>query len=405
MGGGMGGMPQQRDVDTTGLYKALGVEKSASAAQIKKAYRKLAIKHHPDKGGDEQTFKKINEAFAILSDSEKREIYDEHGMEGVDQGGGRPAADDIFSMFFGGGGRGGSGRQQRGPRKGDDVVHPLKMSLENLYNGKTVKLRINRQRVKYPKGMDAESAVETCTDCRGRGAVIRVQQIGPGMMRQMQQQCPSCNGTGKMCDKKVKVVKEATVLEVHIEKGMRHGQKVVFSGEADESPGMLPGDIVFVIQQKDHETFKRKGADLVIEKTVTLQEALCGVKFPIKHLDGRTLVITNPPGEVLEPQALKSCHGEGMPVHKRPFEKGRLFILFKIEFPKKLSEAQMKVLASALPGPKDEPTMPMEEDEYDEVTFDSADPSDFGSTAAGVGHDSDDEGPGGGQQGVQCQQQ
>merc|ERR1719399_1489171 len=122
-------------------------------------------------------------------------------------------------MFFGGGRRSSS---QRGPKKGEDVVHPLKMSLENLYNGKTVKLRINRQRVKYPKGMDAESAVETCSECKGRGVVMRVRQIGPGMIQQMQAQCSSCNGTGKKCDKGTKVVKEATVLEVHVEKGMKH---------------------------------------------------------------------------------------------------------------------------------------------------------------------------------------
>lgn len=403
-------MPGGRDepVDTEEYYKILGVDKGVSSAQLKKAYRKLAMKNHPDKGGDEVKFKQISEAYDVLSDPEKRELYDKYGKKGVEEGGGgMRSADDIFSMFFGGGRR---GSQERGPRKGEDVVHPLKMTLENLYNGKTVKLKINRNRVKYPAGMDAESAVSVCQDCRGRGQLMKVRQIGPGMIQQMQVPCDPCNGTGKIFKKGVKLVKEAKVLEVYVEKGMKHGQKIVFSGEADENPGQLPGDIIFVVQQKDHDVFKRKGADLIIEKTITLQEALCGFKWSLTHLDGRILVVTSPENCIIEGQSLKAIEEEGMPVHKRPFQKGRLFVLFKVEYPKKLTQAQKKALCAVLPGPGDDDDMPVDEDSenVENCTFHDADPSQFGKMSASAGsaaaYDSDDE-EGGGQQRVQCQQQ
>jgi DnaJ family protein A protein 2 len=122
--GGMSGGPRA-DVDTTKLYEVLGVSKDADEKEIKKAYRKLAVKHHPDKGGDEHLFKEINAAYEILSDSKKREVYDKYGLEGVEQEGGSSAAggEDLFSMFFGGGGRG----RSSGPRKGPSLNHPLKV--------------------------------------------------------------------------------------------------------------------------------------------------------------------------------------------------------------------------------------------------------------------------------------
>lgn len=122
---GGGGPQSAADVDTTKLYEVLGVSKDADEKEIKKAYRKLAVKHHPDKGGDEHLFKEINAAYEILSDSKKREIYDKYGLEGVEQEGGPAAAggEDLFSMFFGGGGRG----RNSGPRKGPSLNHPLKV--------------------------------------------------------------------------------------------------------------------------------------------------------------------------------------------------------------------------------------------------------------------------------------
>ena len=264
-GGGFDGPPRSSGpVDTTKLYETLEVSKEASQKEIKKAYFKLSKMHHPDKGGDEHKFKEVSAAYEILSDPEKRSKYDQYGLEGVsDEGGPGGGHDDLFSMFFGGG-RGGGGRS-RGPRKGPSLNHPLKCTLEDLYNGKTVKLAIHR---KVIVGESSE-----CSKCRGQGAVMEVRQIGPGMITQMQRACPACGGEGHIA----KTKNERKVLEVGVEKGMKHNTKITFRGMADEKPGMEPGDINFVVQELDHDLFKRKGADLLLSKEISLNQALTGL--------------------------------------------------------------------------------------------------------------------------------
>lgn len=197
----------------------------------------------------------------ILSDPKKREIYDKYGLEGVEQEGGPAAAggEDLFSMFFGGG-RG----RSAGPRKGPSLNHPLKVSLEDLYNGKTVKLAINR---KVIVGEPSE-----CTRCDGHGVVMEMRQIGPGMITQMQRQCSECNGQGY----KAQTKSERKVVEVHVERGAHHNQKITFKGLADEVPGRETGDVNFIVQEKEHALFKRKGADLLIMQDVSLNQALTG---------------------------------------------------------------------------------------------------------------------------------
>jgi DnaJ family protein A protein 2 len=267
-GGGGGGMPGGRGrgggggapPDTTKLYEVLGIEKTADEKEIKKAYRKLAVKHHPDKGGEEHLFKEINAAHEILSDPKTRELYDQYGLEGVEGDVPSQGSEDLFSMFFGGGG----GRRSQGPRKGPSIQHPLKVSLEDLYNGKTVKLAINRKVI--------VGEAKTCDTCRGQGAVMEVRQIGPGMLTQMQRACSACEGQGTSA----KTKNERKVVEVHIEKGANHNQKVSFRGMGDEMPGRETGDVHFIVQQKEHDVFKRKGADLLLMKDISLNQALTG---------------------------------------------------------------------------------------------------------------------------------
>lgn len=406
-GGGMGGRSRE-PVDTQEYYDILGVTKEATSAQIKKAYRKLAIKNHPDKGGDPEKFKKISVAYDTLSDPEKKELYDKYGKEGVEQGGGGARnADDIFSMFFGGGGGGGRSRQ-RGPKKGKDVVHPLKVSLEDIYNGKVVKISVNRQRMKYPKGMDKDKAVQTCPQCDGRGFVIQVRRMGP-MIQQVQQQCPKCGGTGKIVAKGVKQVKERKILEVPIDKGVKNGRKVKFDGESDEHPGLLPGDVIFVVQEKGHSRFKRKGADLLMSKEINLCESLCGTKFIVKQLDGRELLISTEPGKVIKPGEIMCVEDEGMPYEGNPYTKGKLFIAFDVKFPTDgtLTPQQMQVLESVLPPRPEQPED--DDDELELCTLTEVDKSQFGKSGASSGRnaydDDDDDEMGGDGQRVQCAQQ
>jgi DnaJ family protein A protein 2 len=399
-GGGGGGGAPRGDVDTTKLYETLEVDKNASKKDIRKAYMKLSRTHHPDKGGDEHKFKEISAAYEILSDDDKRAQYDKYGLEGVSGDDvGAAGGEDLFSMFFGGGG--GRSRRASGPRKGPSVNHPLKVSLEDLYNGKTVKLAVNR---KVIQGTPTE-----CTRCKGQGAILEVRQLGPGMITQMQRTCDACNGQAQQCQYK----SERKVLEVHVEKGMREGDKITFSGMSDEVPKMEPGDINFIIQEKDHDLFKRKGADLLAVKEVSLNQALCGFTWKIKHLDGRDIVIKSRPGEVIKPEMntkealpfVKMLPDEGMPSKGNPFVRGNLYVMFRVKFPEdnELSEEVVKAIQKLLP----EPDVPEEYDpmEVEEVHLNPADLRSFGKGGAHVSsneaHDEDEDG---GARPVQCQQ-
>lgn len=337
-------------------------------------------------------------------------MYDKHGKEGLEGGGGgHESADDIFSMFFGGG-RGG---RNRGPVRGDDITHPIKASMEDLYNGKTVKLAINRNKLCLEcDGRGGKEGCErTCSDCQGRGVKIQMRQIGPGMVQQMQSACSTCNQTGKIMNEKdkckscngKKVYKDRKILEVAIEKGMKHGQKIKFADEADEMPGTIPGDVVFVVQEKEHEVWKRKGADLLMMMDINLSECLCGFTRTITHLDGRVLEVNVPAGTVTKPDQVKVIEGEGMPQFGNPFTKGRLFIVFKVQFPATVNEATLKALKILPPGK----TIALTGDE-EQCNMKNADISEFGKSSAGSSMsatDEDEEHHRGGGQNVQCANQ
>lgn len=358
MGGGPGGgddgfsrRGKKEKVDTDAFYNLLGISKDADDATIKKAYRKLALKEHPDKGGDPEKFKAITRAYEVLSDANKRSIYDEYGEEGIngsaDGGGGGGDPGDMFSQLFGGGGRGrgGGGGGGGGPRRGQDIVHPLEVSLEDLYTGRTVKLAVTRDAIcKDCSGSGGAPGVteKTCTDCRGRGMVTQVQMLGPGMMSQSTSPCTACKGQGRTipaesrctgCSGK-KTTKEKKVMEVNVDKGMKHGAKIVFRGQAGESPGVEPGDVIFVVQTKEHALFKRDGNDLFIEKEIPLVDALTGVAFPITHLDKRKLRIVSAPGEIISPGSFKMLENSGMPIPGTGGMRfGDLYVKFSVVFP------------------------------------------------------------------------
>ncbi|KAI8810068.1 hypothetical protein BJ742DRAFT_867995 [Cladochytrium replicatum] len=333
-------------VKDTKYYDLLEVDPSASESDLKKAYRKLALKYHPDKNPDAgDKFKEISHAYEILSDSQKRRIYDDYGEEGLsgDGGMGGVSPEDLFSQIFGGGMFGGGGRgKPSGPRRGKDMAHALKVTLEELYKGKVSKLALQKQIIcpKCDGKGGKEGAVKSCAGCNGRGVKIIMRQIGP-MIQQMQQTCPDCNGEGEVIREKdrckhcsgKKVLSERKILEVHIDKGMRDNQKIPFAGEGDQAPGIIPGDVIIVVQEKEHDRFKRTNDDLHYEAKIDLLTALAGGQITIPHLDDRVLLVSILPGEVIKPGEIKCITGEGMPAYKRPYDRGNLFVRFEIIFP------------------------------------------------------------------------
>lgn len=343
-------------VKETKYYEILGVQPTATEEELKKAYRKNALKYHPDKNnGDpamEAKFKEISKAYEILGDKQKRELYDQYGEAGLEGGAGAGGmnAEDLFSQFFGGGGGGFGGLggmfgggQPRGPPKARTIHHTHKVSLEDIYRGKVSKLALQRSIIcpKCEGRGGKEGAVKKCAGCDGHGMKTMMRQMGP-MIQRFQTVCPDCNGEGeqinakdrcKQCHGK-KTVVDRKVLHVHVDRGVKSGTKVEFRGEGDQAPGIQAGDVVFEIEQKPHPRFTRRDDDLLYHADIELVTALAGGTIYVEHLDERWLSIEILPGEAIAPGAVKMVRGQGMPSY-RHHDYGNLYIQFNVKFPEK----------------------------------------------------------------------
>jgi len=350
---GFGKPKPKKDVDTTKYYKVLGVEKTASQDDIRRAYRKLVKTKHPDKGGSQKEFQEIQVAYDTLSDENKRKVYDEYGEEGIKEGMDGEEPGDIFDFL-----RGGRGNKNV-KKKTKSVLQQMEVSLEDIYKGKEKYLEINRYRICkkcHGNGSKDPNANTKCTGCNGRGVKLVVQRRGNTIL-QSQQMCPDCRGEGfviknedrcNVC-KGNKVNKESKTIKVLLDKGAPDGKRYTFEGESDEMPGYEPGDVIIEIKIKKHNLFQRTGADLTYTTDISLLEALTGFELLITHLDGRKVLIKSKKGEIIKPGVMKTVKECGMPFYDHPTKFGNLYIKFNIIFPKSLKDNQKHALQQLFP--------------------------------------------------------
>jgi len=314
-------------VDNESYYKLLGVDKNSTEREVKKAFKKMAMKHHPDRGGDEETFKKIQKASEVLCDENKRRVYDRYGEKGLQANSGRHDK-HIFNFFP---------RRNRGPPKAKTIEKSLLIKLEDVYLGSSIK--------RSWKIMTATKRT-TCSKCQGRGSVSH-QMRQASMILQTQRPCDACKQRGFLLEDERE--KEVTST-IHIPHGIRTGGKITLQGEGHSLPGFQTGDVVFNVRVQKHPMYQRIGADLACEQTLTLSEALCGYHFRLKHVSGKTLVVKSRPSEIVNPGSLKILRNFGLPQKGNSYLRGHLYIKFKIIFPlpETLPAAKRKAIESAL---------------------------------------------------------
>ena len=331
-------------------YEVLQVSKTASETEIKKAYRKLAMKFHPDRNPDnpeaEEKFKEINEAYDVLSDAQKRSAYDQFGHAGVDAssggaggfGGGFGNFSDIFSEFFGGG-------FQRGPQPGNDLQYELSITLEEAVNGTTVDIRIPVREICeacHGTGAESGSALETCATCGGQGQV----QIQQGFFA-IAQTCPTCQGSGKIIKQKCKkcygegYLNQHKTLSVKIPAGIDSGDRIRLAGEGEAGePGAPRGDLYVRIRVKPHEIFQREGNTLFCELPISFTKVALGGTIEVPTLGGRAELKI--PAGTQSGQRFKLA-GKGVK-SVRSNRVGDLIVQVQVETPVKLTSEQKALL-------------------------------------------------------------
>ena len=358
-------MAQKRD-----YYEVLGVEKNASEDEIKKAYRKIAIKYHPDRNpGDkeaEEKFKEAAEAYDVLHDPQKRQQYDQFGFNGPmggaggfgGFGGASMNMDDIFSMFgdiFGGHGFGGfsggrSGRPQQ--MRGGDLRLKVRLTLEEVNKGVTKKFKV-RKDVEcshcHGSGAEAGSGKETCPTCHGSGVITHTTQSIFGMM-QTQGVCPTCHGQGQVIRNKCKecggtgVVKGEEVVEIKIPAGVAEGMVINVPGRGNAGPNNgISGDIQVFVEEEENDTFVRDGNDLIYNLLLDFPTAALGGEVEIPTIEGTKLKIKVDNGT--QPGKTLRLRGKGLPaVQGYGNGRGDLVVNISIYVPKALSREEKKML-------------------------------------------------------------
>ncbi|CAH0482867.1 unnamed protein product [Peronospora belbahrii] len=331
-------------------YEVLGITRDASSVEIKRAFRKLSLKHHPDKNpGDENAAKKFAEvanAYDVLSNDEKKSQYDRYGEEGLSNSAGGDGGHDpfdIFSQFFGGGRR----RKEREPSRSPDVVMPLRVSLADLFNGKSLQFSIRRETLCHHchgKGAAHEEDIQVCSECDGHGVKMVTRRMGPGFIQQFQTTCEKCHGEGKIhtstcpvCSGR-KVVMADLDFDVVLDKGTPDGFEIELENYADQIPGQSAGHVRLQVTTAPHPIFTREGDNLWMDMDISLRESLVGFRRTFTHLDGRRVEVVR--DDITPPRYVTVLKDEGMPKQHRPSERGQLHIKFHVQFPESLSDEQ-----------------------------------------------------------------
>lgn len=350
-------------------YEILGVARGASKEEIKKGYRQMAIKYHPDKNRGnpeaEEKFKEATEAYEVLSDDQKRQMYDQFGKAGLGGAGGGPGGfgqraytdfsdifgdlGDIFSEFFGGqfqGGAGGGGRRG-GVRRGSDLRYNLELSLEDAALGKEVKLEIPRQDTCETcdgSGAKKGSSPTGCETCGGVGQVRRTQGFFS-----VTTTCPACQGRGQMIKdpcgtcKGSGVTEKRRTLHIKIPAGVESGSRLKVAGEGEAGPNGGPhGDLYVVTQIKGHAVFERQGNDLVVQANLPVTTGLLGGDIEVPTIDGKKVRMKIPPGT--ESGQIFRLKGKGMP-YMGGYGKGDQHVLINLKIPKNLSKKAKELVA------------------------------------------------------------
>lgn len=367
-------------------YEVLGIEKSADQETIKKAYRKLAVKYHPDRNpGDkeaEDKFKEATEAYEVLSDEKKRPIYDQYGfagIDGMDQGGGAQYShafhdfsdlfggagggfSDIFDSIFGGGfGGGSSSRSRGGPASGSSLRYDLHIQFKDAVYGTNADIHFKHNEsceACHGTGAAAGASKKTCPTCGGAGQVRQ----GNGFFT-IQQTCPSCKGKGTTIDKPCPscrgsgIQEKSKQMSLKIPAGVDNGKRIVIRGQGDAGENGGPaGDLVVVLHVENHPYFERDGNDLYCAVPISIAQAALGCEITISALDGKKVTIKVPDGT--SNGKLLRIKGEGVPLANSS-RKGDLYVQIHVEVPTHLSSKQKDLLKQylELENPPKEPNL------------------------------------------------
>jgi len=368
----------------TEYYDVLGLPKDADTNQIKKAFRKMAMKYHPDKNkgdaGSEEKFKEIAEAYEILSDSEKKKMYDMHGKAGLEQGsmGGHNVdiAEIIRRMQQQGGMRGMPGMPGMSGMETDEMTVPPvecfeNISLKDVYFGKHVKKTIDRHTMcsKCNGSGNKDGKDHSCDNCKGSGVNVSLRRMGP-MIQQVQMPCSSCQGSGgdtdvakcKSCNGS-RAHEEKSEIEFDIPPGVAHRQQVVVPNMGNDIPhkdrknDIERSPVVVHINEQGDDTFKRgfqyknerSPANLLLILEVSLAESLCGFRKKIPYLDGTDLIIEDG-GNIIGNDTVRIIPGKGLPVYEKPHKMGDLYVKFKIIYPEEMDSDTKLAVWKSLTG-------------------------------------------------------